>query len=51
MTSNADGTGRGRGYDRTMPNIRLIEPDDADGVLKEEYDAAHRSALRERGAQ
>ena len=40
MTSNADGTGRGRGYDRTMPNIRLIEPDDADGVLKEEYDAA-----------
>jgi len=23
-----------------MPNIRLIEPDDADGVLKEEYDAA-----------
>jgi alkylhydroperoxidase family enzyme len=28
------------GYDRAMPNIRLIEPDDADGVLKEEYDAA-----------
>ena len=23
-----------------MPHIRLIEPDDADGVLKEEYDAA-----------
>ena len=23
-----------------MPHIRLIEPDDADGLLKEEYDAA-----------
>jgi alkylhydroperoxidase family enzyme len=23
-----------------VPHIRLIEPDDADGVLKEEYDAA-----------
>ena len=23
-----------------MPNIRLIEPDDADGLLKDEYDAA-----------
>ena len=23
-----------------MPNIRLVEPDDADGVLREEYDAA-----------
>jgi alkylhydroperoxidase family enzyme len=23
-----------------MPNIRLIEPDDASGPLKEEYDAA-----------
>ena len=23
-----------------MPHIRLIEPEDADGILKEEYDAA-----------
>ena len=30
----------GGGYDRAMPHIRLIEPDDADGLLKEEYDAA-----------
>jgi uncharacterized peroxidase-related enzyme len=30
----------GGGYDRAMPHIRLIEPDDADGLLKQEYDAA-----------
>src|SRR6478735_7413315 len=30
----------GGGYDRAVPHIRLIEPDDADGLLKEEYDAA-----------
>jgi uncharacterized peroxidase-related enzyme len=28
------------GYHRAVAHIRLIEPDDADGVLKEEYDAA-----------
>ena len=28
------------GYDRAMPHINLIEPDDADGLLKDEYDAA-----------
>ena len=40
MTGTADGAGHGGRYDRAMPNIHLIEPDDADGVLKEEYDAA-----------
>ena len=43
MTSDADGGTRrvadGR-YDRAMPHIRLIEPEDADGLLKDEYDAA-----------
>jgi uncharacterized peroxidase-related enzyme len=45
MTPDADGgrpnrrVGGGR-YDRAMPHIRLIEPDDADGLLKDEYDAA-----------
>jgi hypothetical protein len=29
-----------------MPHIRLIEPDDADGLLKEEYDAAVERATR-----
>ena len=27
-------------YDRAMPHIRLIEPEDADGLLAEQYDAA-----------
>jgi Carboxymuconolactone decarboxylase family len=27
-------------YDRAMPHIRLIDPEDADGMLAEEYDAA-----------
>ena len=47
MTRDADGgrpaagrAGGGGGYDRAVPHIRLIEPDDADGLLKEEYDAA-----------
>jgi uncharacterized peroxidase-related enzyme len=34
------GAARFGGYDRAMPHIRLIEPGDAQGLLKEEYDAA-----------
>ena len=46
MTRDADDASLASGacelgrYDRAMPHIRLIEPDDADGLLKEEYDAA-----------
>ena len=41
MTPRADGGDPSQlVYDPAMPHIHLIEPDDAKGLLKDEYDAA-----------